>query len=216
MRQRDDPKIQAVRWFLEFLSEDFKTMSEVDLSRKMLEAQHYLIQSEQVVLRRDFIQDIRKRPKHYLGRDRLKHIQSSLRGFLEKRITSPTSLFPVSKVDFLFGTLDGTLKVKYSLDDYLLDTKKDPSKLAHIAELSLSLAVDGIPLEAIRICPECGRHFFHLSKKPRYYCSPTCTSRAISRRRRQANPEGYRARQREIMRKKYREGAKKIGKPTKG
>jgi hypothetical protein len=53
------------------------------------------------------------------------------------------------------------------------------------------------------ICKECGGKFLWVSKKPKYYCTSKCTSKAISRKRREKDPEGYRKQQREIMRKKY-------------
>jgi hypothetical protein len=59
---------------------------------------------------------------------------------------------------------------------------------------------------------DCGKYFLHLSKKARYYCTPKCTSRDLSKKRREADPEAYRKKQREIMRKKYREKkAKELG-----
>lgn len=72
------------------------------------------------------------------------------------------------------------------------------------------------PLKVIRACPECHKVFAHLSKKEKVYCSPGCTSRALARKKRAEDPETYRAKQREIMRRKYEEKKKQqLGKNVK-
>lgn len=74
-----------------------------------------------------------------------------------------------------------------------------------LAKLTFYISANGLPQYAIAPCKECGKYFLHLSKKVKYFCSPRCASRNLSRKRRERDPEGYRAKQREIMRRKYRE-----------
>jgi len=63
--------------------------------------------------------------------------------------------------------------------------------------------LDKIPATAIRRCQECNRLFVQLKGKARKFCSKKCMNRWHTRKRRQADPEAYRAKQREIMRKRY-------------
>jgi hypothetical protein len=84
-----------------------------------------------------------------------------------------------------------------------------------LAKRTFYISANALPQNAIAPCKECGKYFLHLSKKVKYFCSPRCASRNLSRERREKDPEGYRAKQREIMRRKYREQkAKELGRPA--
>jgi hypothetical protein len=52
-------------------------------------------------------------------------------------------------------------------------------------------------------CEECRALFLQAGAKPKRYCSVKCGWKANARKRREADPEAYRAKQREIMRKRY-------------
>lgn len=68
--------------------------------------------------------------------------------------------------------------------------------------------LDGLLITALRKCQECHRLFVQAKGKARKFCSNKCMNRWHSRKRREADPEGYRAKQREIMRKRYEEKQK--------
>ena len=76
-------------------------------------------------------------------------------------------------------------------------------------------ALDGLPRNALKKCPECGNFFAHLSKKEKDYCSPKCAYKFLSRKRRdelKRHPQKYKAylkKQRESMRKVYEKKQRK-------
>jgi len=108
----------------------------------------------------------------------------------------------IAKVDLVAGVdRDGNIRLRY-LHWYSQEVS-EPERSKILAKVGFSVSLDRIPLEAIKVCKQCGRYFVHVSKKVRDFCTSKCTSRAMSKRRRDADPEGYRATQREIMRKKY-------------
>jgi hypothetical protein len=158
-------------------------------------------------------------PPDYHWRENLRLVQAELRGFLKEWTeTESAGLFlkPYGKAKIYFGRDEGKFKLIYDPDEPSFTGTTDPSKLAEKARLSLIFALDGIPDEgAIKTCRECRKYFLHLSKKPKFFCDYKCTVKFTSRRRREKDPEGYRASQREIMRKQYRkEQAKKRGVPV--
>ncbi len=65
-----------------------------------------------------------------------------------------------------------------------------------------------LPVAAFRKCEGCDNFFLPTGKrvrKSRRFCTPQCNMRYHARKRRAADPEGYKAKQREIMKKRYRE-----------
>jgi hypothetical protein len=56
-------------------------------------------------------------------------------------------------------------------------------------------ALKGVPLSALRQCPECKRYFLHLTKKIKKYCNNNCAARGSIRQRRKrlkkTDPEAY-------------------------
>lgn len=230
MKKTDDPKIQAAQWFLEFISDDLEKMTPLDFDRRVVEAKHYFMEPKKDLAwllysgksfsgqsfsgwpeqGRIGIKPILK--DSYPWKENLKFTQSFLRDFLKESIKANNKISAFDKVDFLFGTVNGIMRAYYDPPNYLIeDTHDDPSNLAKTAKFSFANALNGIPRDAIKTCRECGKYFLHLSKKPKYFCSPKCTVKATSRRRRERDPEGYRAKQREIMRKKYEKDQKAKG-----
>jgi hypothetical protein len=153
--------------------------------------------------------------RNYPWRENLRVVQAKIRNFM-KEISEGTDFKSYAKADVLFGRGSGKFKVIYDPVEPSFADATDPSKLVEEARLSLIFALDGIPDEgAIKTCRECGRYFLHLSKKPKFFCDYKCTVKFTSRKRREKDPDGYRAAQREIMRKKYRERqAEKRGVPV--
>jgi hypothetical protein len=50
MRQKDDPKIKALEWYLQFLSNDVDQMNELDLEKLVVEARFYFVNPAKGVL----------------------------------------------------------------------------------------------------------------------------------------------------------------------
>jgi len=63
-----------------------------------------------------------------------------------------------------------------------------------------------IPRSAIRKCEGCKRYFFNPTQRKKRFCNVHCTWRYSAKKRREADPEGYRAKQRAIMRKHRKKG----------
>jgi len=85
----------------------------------------------------------------------------------------------------------------------------DLDVLPQLAQISFTDAISGMPKKAIKKCEhekKCGNYFLHLSEKPKYYCSPKCTSRALAQERRDAEKM---AEEKDISVEKAREEIKK-------
>jgi hypothetical protein len=219
MRKSDDPKIQAAKWFLEFLSDDLDRLSDLDWGKRIVEAGHYFIRPKFWV-----VGDAFKKPMWYpkgildgaktavdsrslffpsTWRDDLKHIQPELKSQLGKILSG--DMINLTEVSLLWTIIDGKIALGYRPPEKLFSDPFDLSNLTELALISFAHALERIPPGAIRTCQECGRYFLHLSKKPRYFCSPRCTSRAMAKRAREKDLDKYRAKQRRVMKKRYRE-----------
>jgi DNA-directed RNA polymerase subunit RPC12/RpoP len=213
MKKSDDPKIKAIRWVLDLLADDLDSLSDLDLSKRILEAMYYF--GEKIVLTGET-------PPEF-WREVLKRIQLHLRGFL-KSLEEVTEHVLASKDKHYSEELPSSLEVEifFNIDPEKMTISYEPpwtrrtvdDEYVHISDAVFSdqkivayfySLFDGLPTGAIKSCRECKKYFLHLSKKPKFFCSPQCGSRYLSRERREKDPEGYRAKQREIMRKKYRE-----------
>lgn len=226
MKKGDDPRIQAAKWFIEFLSEDLGKLSSLDFAKRAVEAQHYFMgplrnlhpvwgKGDEITLgsfprlkpddpKGGVHLIVSPWPKDYPWEKNLPSIQKELKNFFEETLASPRHDAVVDTIDLLFG-LDGEgtlrMRINFPIEDY----EKDPSAVVRAAKRSFVLALGDIPAEAIRTCQECGKYFLHLSKKERSFCSPRCTSRAMAKRDRERDPDKYRAKQRKIMKIRYKE-----------
>jgi hypothetical protein len=63
----------------------------------------------------------------------------------------------------------------------------------------------GFPRHVIRNCPGCEKYFLNAAFREKRFCSSRCMSRVNAAKRREADREGYRKYQRELMRDRYRE-----------
>lgn len=176
-----------LNWLLDFIQTDLDALSGGDRAKIFYELQEFLPQ--------DIQKDLRSAID---GLGAAKGIQSVLRDYfnyfidcIKQKIPPDTISFQASRIvrfegdkiynDNLISHFDTYLKI------ILLDTFQEMS------------------LKAIRQCKECGRYFVHLSKRERDYCCNKCASRAGARKRRREDPEGYKAKMRGYMKRKYRE-----------
>ncbi|MDH4268072.1 MAG: hypothetical protein OEW45_20790 [Deltaproteobacteria bacterium] len=72
-------------------------------------------------------------------------------------------------------------------------------------DLKLFRLFDNLPHSSIQKCPGCEKFFLNASMRKKKYCSSRCMWRVNAKKLRMADPEGYKKRQAELMRKKYRE-----------
>lgn len=72
--------------------------------------------------------------------------------------------------------------------------------------------LDGLPGNAIRQCPGCGKIFLHTSLREKKFCTPRCLWKYNAAKRREKDPEGYKNYQRDLMHDRYLE---KLGLPRK-
>jgi hypothetical protein len=84
------------------------------------------------------------------------------------------------KNEEVFHRIDGEELVKKRLHVSYYSINDEESLLMRFCQV-----LEGIPIESLRRCPECGNWFLHLSKREKVFCSHTCASRQDSRRRRQ-------------------------------
>ena len=128
-----------------------------------------------------------------------KLIQESLEKFLNSLVEN------IEKKERTVVKLQGGLELIPEHNLQLYPFTKDDSETA-IYEFARAL--EGVPITAIKQCPECQHYYIHLSKRKKNYCTPTCTWRARARVVREeaikTDPEGYRKEQREKMRKYYK------------
>lgn len=222
---------KAMGWILEFLADDFDNMSPLDFSKRVLDAQFYFVdqwgtewlappESKKKAPTEMKVIGLRY-PDNYPWKETLKKVQASLRAIAKELSENQPGrqgvIRKVEKVSLVFEQGPKGMFSKFNpLSDILnLHQIPKPEELVKLAERTFYISANGLPQNAIVPCRECGKYFLHLSKKVKYFCSPRCASRNLSRERREKDPEGYRAKQREIMRRKYREQkAKELGRPV--
>ncbi len=229
MKKKEDPKFAAVEWFLGLISMDLSSISELDFSRLIVEAKHYFLKpmsSLPLPFHEDFSKPTWIGKKELTGnikipglsddypwRETLEYIQVELKELIEARIRDPGRSITITKADVDFGNFGGIFRINYGFLDLIIGKLSDKEFLAQRSKIVFCYALDGVPADSVKRCLECGKLFLHLSRKERFYCSPQCTSRRLSRKRREEDREGYNAKQAEIMKKKYREKkAKMLGK----
>jgi hypothetical protein len=218
--RKDNPQIEAVKWFLDLVSLDIETLSERELSKLVIDAEHYfqrpgiplfpLEESDCTKSLDETLLEVRATgytnfwPDDFPWTESLMRIQERIKASLKKIIRTPDHMLyeDIKGVDLKLISFGGELRIGPVIDPKRM---ANPSKIAGVVNTVFMFALEGLPTDAIRKCQECDRFFLHISKKPKYYCSPSCTSRGSSRKRREKDPEEYRKKQREIMRRKYRE-----------
>ena len=153
-------------------------------------------------------QEAMRDPTHKKEFEGLPKIHKVLRAHIQKIMNAKAGdwfFMPPLEREFIVGD---SFNIRYSTpDDRIIDVKKSPDTSIVIAELNELL--DGLPRNALKTCPECGRVYAYLSKRGKEYCSPKCTYRFLSRKRRnelKKHPRKYKSflkKQRETMHKVY-------------
>lgn len=243
----EKPNFKVVNWILEFLADDLDNISDLEFSKRLLDAEYYFVDqwgykwpgfgppmtspsanpSMEKMHKKGTPAEERAAfsPSRYFHnypfRETLKEIQASLKQIAkelsQKQPGNEDVGREVGKVSLVFYRGPEGMFIKFNPLSSLLDLPHfpKPEKLMELAKLTFYISADGLPQNAIIPCRECSKYFLHVSKKVKYFCSPRCASRNLSRERREKDPEGYRTKQREIMRRKYKEKkAKELGRPV--
>ncbi len=117
-------------------------------------------------------------------------------------------VIPVEQVQRQIVSYSGTFIIGHPLPNTDYSDCFNLDVLPRLARISFTDALGGIPTKSIRMCEyeKCEKYFLHLSEKPKYYCSPKCTSRALAQERRDAEKM---AKERRISVKKAKDEIKK-------
>ena len=112
-------------------------------------------------------------------------------------------------------------KESFWATEVIIHTNKEPGKPFALSlipitkshdeyvQVRLFMLLNKLPRSTIHQCPGCEKYFLNASLRKKRFCSPPCMWRFNARKRREADREGYNAKQREIMRRKYAEERKR-------
>jgi len=97
-------------------------------------------------------------------------------------------VIPVEQVQRQIVSYSGTFIIGHPLPNTDYSDCFNLDVLPRLARISFTDALGGMPANSINMCEyeKCENYFLHLSEKPKYYCSPKCTSRALAQERRDA------------------------------
>ena len=202
LKTQDLPQVKALQWYMDFLADDFKSMSDLELKKRALEVKDYIIKHAYFTPfpflkyeKKDPIADKLHAelerieiPEGLQLREMLIKVQAELQGLLERIMNPASGVIEVEPVERRIASTGTTFVTGHAPPEI------DPSNcfnidvLPRLARISFTDALSGMPANSIKKCEyeECGIYFFHWSEKDKFYCSPKCTSRALARERREA------------------------------
>jgi len=199
---QDLPQVKALRWYMDFLSDEFDSMTDLDLKKRSLDVKEYIIKNAYFTpypfLKYEKIDDIDDTLRRKLERIEspegpqlrkvLIKVQDELRGLLEEIMNPARDVIEVESVERRIASTGTTFVTGHAPPEIDPNDCFNIDVLRRLARISFTDALSGMPANAIRKCEheKCGNYFLHLSEKPKYYCSPKCTSRALARERREA------------------------------
>lgn len=229
MMKIEKANFSTVNWIFEFLADDLDKVTDLEFSKRVLDAQYHFVDQWGVdwlgpsgsANTRVTVLSPQRYPRNYPWRETLKKIQVRLREIAKELSQDQPKnqglIWKVEGVSLLFEIGPKGMFIKFNPLSGILDFHKipKPDELVRLAERTFYISAHGLPPNAIEPCRECGNYFLHLTKKVKYFCSPRCAVRNLSRQRRERDPDGYRAKQREIMARRYKEQqAKKLERPV--
>jgi len=219
---QDRPQVKTLKWYMDFLSYDFKSMTDLDLEKSALEVKQYIIKyayftpfpflkhEESDPIYDELHAELEgiESPEGSQLRKVLKKVQAELRGLLERIMNPESGVIEVEPVQRRIASTGTTFVTGHP------PPKIDPNDcfnidvLPRLARISFTDALSGMPANSINMCEyeKCENYFFHWSEKDKFYCSPKCTSRALAQERRDAEKK---AKKEGISVKKAREQIKK-------
>lgn len=206
-----DEKVRALEWFVQFANMDLDTLSLGDRAKILVESEEFLFsrskgysiqqvgpivgQKKRIISENNSVASFKDVPRdspEYWVRvlESQAKIKKRLENFLSPNGNIRLSLNKVSVWLVWNDTFRLSLRpITKSYEDYL--------------DLKLFGLLDNLPYATIQKCPGCKKFFLNPSLRRKKFCSPRCMWRVNAEKRRQADPEGYRKNQRDLMRKKY-------------
>ncbi len=199
---------EIVSWTLTFIQEDLSKIDATDkvkLSADLMKNLYLDSLTPETAQNEDTV-------NIFISNINLKNIQKALRGTFEKHYKPLINGKKYrSRPPAMKETRD--IVVNGILDtDYVVQTKPDDE---NIAISIFSRAIDSlkpIPVSAFRVCEGCNKYFFPTGKgsqQNRRFCTRSCNARYNAEIRRKKDPEAYKEKQRNIMRKRYADNKKK-------
>ena len=202
LRTQDLPQVKTLMWYMDFLADDFESMSDLELKKRALEAKDYIIKYAHFTPfpffkyeKKDPIDDKLhaeleriESPEGPQLRKVLIKVQDELRGLLEEIMNPARDVIEVESVERRIASTGTTFVTGHAPPEIDPNDCFNIDVLPRLARISFTSALSGMPVNSIKKCEyeECEIYFFHWSEKDKFYCSPKCTSRALARERREA------------------------------
>ena len=202
---QDLPQVRALNWYMDFLADDLETTSRFELSKRVVEVRNYVINYALFTPYPFFPKwpeidpidyslheelDGLASPEDFPWKEALIKVQTELRNLLEELLNAEKGEpIKVQEVERQIVVFEDTFIIGHPLPKTSYNDCFNVDVLPRLARISFTDALGGIPTKAIKKCEhekKCGNYFLHLSEKPKYYCSPKCTSRALAQERRDA------------------------------
>ena len=219
---QDRPVVKALKWHMDFLSYDFKSMTDLNLEKRALEVKQYIIKyayfspfhffkhEEPDPIYDELHAELEgiESPEGSQLREVLIKVQAELQGLLERIMNPESGVIVVEPVQHRIASTGTTFVTGHPPPEIDPNDSFNIDVLPRLAKIIFTTALHGMPANSINMCEyeNCGNYFFHLSEKDKFYCSPKCTSRALAQERREAEKM---AKKESISVKKAREKIKK-------
>lgn len=200
---------EALRWFVDFVNMDLDQLKRGDKEKLFVEAEECLFVTEDSL--RWGISDkdvwaVLKKEMAWVSETPPKDTPEYWR-LLKKLQQELKELFDFTGAEGFNGRM--------WIGKMLLNLKRNRAFFLGFAPLAgtheeyikamVFWCLDGLPGHVIRNCPGCEKYFLNTSFRKKIFCSSRCMSRVNAAKRREADREGYRKYQRELMRDRYRE-----------
>jgi hypothetical protein len=212
-------KTHALEWYIGFANQDLKTIDAHERAKLLIEAEKYLFPRKEM---EDFQRDsppvatkiaglawalemIDKESARYWNRI-VRHQKSVRELFGHLLMTShwrepPKEYFPGivwrGKATFIWLLTKGD-RVPYHLALIPITGGR-----YQFVRLKIMRLLEGLPQHAIVVCPGCKSYFLNWAQKRKRFCGEKCMVRVLAKERREANPEEYRKKQRDLMWNRY-------------
>jgi hypothetical protein len=203
MRKTQDlPQVKALRWYMDFLSYDFESMTDLDLKKRALEVKDYIIkyayftpfpflkyeESDPIDDKLHTELERIESPEGSQLRTVLIKVQAELQVLLEAIMNPASGVIKVESVERRIASTGTTFVTGHPPPEIDHNDCFNIDVLPRLARISFTGALSGMPTNSIKKCEyeKCENYFFQWSEKDKFYCSPKCTSRALAQERRDA------------------------------
>ena len=199
---QDRPQVKTLKWYMDFLSYDFESMTDLDLEKRALEVKQYIIkyayftpfpflkheESDPIDDKLHTELERIESPEGLQLKETLIKVQAELRDLLEAIMNPASIVIEVEPVQRRIASTGTTFVTGHPPPEIDHNDCFNIDVLPRLARISFTTALHGMPANSINMCEyeKCENYFFHWSEKDKFYCSPKCTSRALAQERRDA------------------------------